>query len=91
LNIIGVLTPVVRDFNHIGGIQVAEDILGAGYERLESGPTGTSVVLFYDVKDAASPAALGHLTIDRTSANSTAGDEENTFKFNQMDVTLSPH
>ena len=43
LKIIGVLTPVVRDFNHIGGIQVAEDILAAGYERLESGAAGTSV------------------------------------------------
>ena len=73
LKIIGVLTPVVRDFNHIGGIQVAEDILAAGYERLESGATGTSVVLFYDVRDAASPAALDHLTIDRTSAGDTAG------------------
>ena len=70
---IGVLTPVVRDFNHIGGIQIAEDILAAGYERLESGATGTSVVLFYDVRDAASPAALDHLTIDRTSTGDTAG------------------
>ena len=73
LKIIGVLAPVVRDFNHIGGIQVAEDILAAGYERLESGAAGTSVVLFYDVRDAASPAAMDHLAIDRNSANSTAG------------------
>ena len=73
LNIIGVLTPAVRDFNHIGGIQVAEDILAAGYERLESGATGTSVVLFYDVRNVASPAALDHLTIDRTSTGDTAG------------------
>ena len=73
LKIIGVLTPVVGDFNHLGGIQVAEDILAAGYERLESGAPGTSVVLFYDVRDAASPAALDHLTIDRPSANNTAG------------------
>jgi hypothetical protein len=63
----------VGDFNHIGGIQVAEDILAAGYERLESGAAGTSVVLFYDVRDAASPVALDHLTIDRASANNTAG------------------
>ena len=46
LKIIGVLAPVVRDFNHIGGIQVAEDILAAGYERLESGAAGTSVDCF---------------------------------------------
>jgi hypothetical protein len=71
--ITGVLTPVVRDFNHIGGIQVAEDILAAGYERLESGAMGTSTVLFYDLRDSASPAALDHLTIDRTSAGDTAG------------------
>jgi hypothetical protein len=73
LKIIGVLSPVVRDFSHIGGIQVAEDILATGYERLESGASGASVVLFYDVRDAASPAALDHLTIDRNSANNTAG------------------
>ncbi len=73
LNIIGVLAPVVGNFNHLGGIQVAEDILAAGYERLESGASGTSVVLFYDVRDAESPAALDHLTIDRSSPNDTAG------------------
>jgi hypothetical protein len=73
LNIIGVLTPAVGDFNHLGGIQVTEDILAAGYERLESGASGTSVVLFYDVRDAASPAALDHLTIDRASPSDTAG------------------
>ena len=73
LNIVGLITPVVRDFNHIGGIQVAEDILAAGYERWESGAAGTSAGLFYDVRDAASPAALDHLTIDRTSAGDTAG------------------
>jgi hypothetical protein len=63
----------VRDFNHIGGIQVTDDILAAGYERSESGASGTSVVLFYDVRDAASPAALDHLTIERNSAGETAG------------------
>ena len=73
LNIIKVLTPVVRNLNHIGGIQVADNILAAGYERLESGATGTSVVLFYDVRNAAAPAALDHLTIERTSAGQTAG------------------
>jgi hypothetical protein len=71
--IMGVLTPVVRDFNHIGGIQVTDDILAAGYERLESGASGTSVVLFYNVRDAGPPAALDHLTIDRPDANDTAG------------------
>src|SRR6195256_3915502 len=50
LNIIKVLSPMVRSFNHIGGIQVADDILAAGYERSESGAAGTSVVLFYDVR-----------------------------------------
>ncbi|MGB9274250.1 MAG: hypothetical protein WCC08_03330, partial [Terrimicrobiaceae bacterium] len=40
---------------------------------MESGAAGASVVLFYDVRDAASPAALDHLTIDRTSAGDTAG------------------
>ena len=73
LKIIEVLTPVVRDFNHIGGIQVAEDILVAGYERSESGAAGTSAVLFYDVRDAGSPAALDHLTIERPSSGETAG------------------
>jgi hypothetical protein len=68
-----ILTPVVGDFNHFGGIQVAEDILAAGYERSESGAAGTSVVLFYDVRDIASPGALDHLTIERTSAGETAG------------------
>ena len=68
-----VLAPVVSNLNHFGGIQVADDILAAGYERLESGAAGTSVVLFYDVRDVASPAALDHLTIERTSAGETAG------------------
>jgi hypothetical protein len=68
-----VLTPVVSNFNHFGGIQVADDILAAGYERSESGAAGTSVVLFYDVRSAASPTALDHLTIERTSAGQTAG------------------
>jgi hypothetical protein len=73
LKIEKVLTPVVSDFNHIGVIQVTDDILGAGYERFESGAAGTSVVLFYDVRNAASPATLDHLTIERTSAEETAG------------------
>jgi hypothetical protein len=68
-----VLTPVVSNFNHFGGTQVADDILAAGYERSESGAAGTSVVLFYDVRSAASPTALDHLTIERTSAGQTAG------------------
>jgi hypothetical protein len=68
-----VLTPVVSNFNHFGGIQVAEDILAAGYERFESGAAGSSVVLFYDVRNVSSPAALDHLTIERTSAGETAG------------------
>ena len=68
-----VVTPVVSDFNHLGGIQVADDILAVGYERSESGAAGTSVVLFYDVRNVASPAALDHLTIERTSAGETAG------------------
>ena len=68
-----VLTPVVSNFNHFGGIQVADDILAAGYERSESGAAGTSVVLFYDVRNVASPVALDHLTIERTSSGETAG------------------
>jgi len=68
-----VLTPVVSNFNHFGGIQVADDILAAGYERSESGAAGTSVVLFYDVRSPASPTALDHLTIERTSSGQTAG------------------
>ena len=68
-----VLTPVVSNFNHFGGIQVADDILAAGYERFESGAAGTSVVLFYDVRNVASPAALDHLTTERTSGGETAG------------------
>jgi hypothetical protein len=68
LKIGGVLTPVVSNFNHFGGIQVADDILAAGYERSESGATGTSVVLFYDVRNVASSVALDHLTIERTAA-----------------------
>jgi hypothetical protein len=68
-----VLTPVVSNFNHFGGIQVTDDILAAGYERSESGAAGTSVVLFYDVRNAASPAALDHLTIERAAAGETAG------------------
>jgi hypothetical protein len=68
-----VLTPGVSNFNHFGGIQVAEDVLAAGYERSESGATGSSVVLFYDVRNVSSPAALDHLTIERTSPGETAG------------------
>ena len=68
-----VLSPVVSNFNHFGGIQVADDILAAGYERFESGAAGTSVVLFYDVRNVSSPAALDHLTIERTSGGETAG------------------
>jgi hypothetical protein len=68
-----VLTPAVSNFNHFGGIQVAEDVLAAGYERSESGATGSSVVLFYDVRNVASPVALDHLTIERTSPGETAG------------------
>jgi hypothetical protein len=68
-----VLTPVVSNFNHFGGIQVADDILAAGYERFESGAAGTSVVLFYDVRSVASPTALDRLTIERTSSGQTAG------------------
>ena len=68
-----VLTPVVSNLNHFGGIQVAGDILAAGYERSESGAAGTSVVLFYDVRNVAYPLALDHLTIERTSSGETAG------------------
>jgi hypothetical protein len=68
-----VVAPVVRNFNHLGGIQVANDILAVGYERLESGASGTSVVLFYDVRNVRAPAALDHLTVERTSAGETAG------------------
>src|SRR6476660_4584326 len=50
-----------------------DDILAPGYERSESGAAGTSVVLFYDVRSAASPTALDHLTIERTSSGQTAG------------------
>jgi hypothetical protein len=73
LKIREVLTPVVGSFNHFGGIQVADNILAAGYERFESGAAGTSVVLFYDVRNVASPGALDHLTIERTSSGETAG------------------
>ena len=68
-----VLTPVISNFNHFGGIQVANDILAAGYERFESGAAGTSVVLFYDVRNVTSPIPLDHLVIERTSAGETAG------------------
>jgi hypothetical protein len=73
LKIRKVLTPVVGSFNHFGGIQVADNILAAGYERFESGAADTSVVLFYDVRNVASPGALDHLTIERTSSGETAG------------------
>jgi hypothetical protein len=68
-----VLTPVASNFNHFGGIQVADDVLAAGYERSESGAAGTSVVLFYDVRNVGSPVALDHLGIERTAAGETAG------------------
>jgi hypothetical protein len=73
LKIKEVLTPVVESFNHFGGIQVSDNFLAAGYERFESGAAGTSVVLFYDVRNIASPGALNHLTIERSLSGETAG------------------
>ena len=68
-----VVCPKYGDYNHCGGIQVVDDILVVGYEHLESGKSGTSKVLFYDISNIKSPKELSHLNITRDQANSTAG------------------
>lgn len=62
-----------ENYNHCGGIQVVDDILVVGYERLEKGEEGTSKVLFYDITNIDAPEELTHLTISRQNKNSTAG------------------
>lgn len=74
-NIIQVITPEHegKDYNHLGGCQVADNILAVGYERLSAGKKGTSAILFYNIADVNNPQALSHLTINRNDENSTAG------------------
>ena len=78
-NVVKIVTPEElgytnnRNYDHLGGCQVTENILAVGYERLESESEGTSQVLFFDISDVQSPKFLDHLTIDRNTPNSTAG------------------
>lgn len=62
-----------NNYNHCGGLQITDDILGVGYERLEDRSSGTSVVLFYNVSEVNTPVELTHLNIDRPLKDSTAG------------------
>lgn len=71
--IVTVVTPRYGDCNHLGGFQVAGNILAVGYEHFEHGRNGTSIILFYDIADITAPVALEHLTITRGEAGSTAG------------------
>jgi hypothetical protein len=65
-------TPSVGNFNHLGGCQVADGILAVGYERFENGSSGTSTVLFFDVRSG-SAVPMPHLSLPRPAANSTGG------------------
>jgi hypothetical protein len=62
-----------RQLNHLGGLQVAGDLLAVGYERYQNGAAGTSRILFYDIADIRRPIALEHLTIVRDHAGQTGG------------------
>lgn len=75
LKVINVIEPKYKDkdYDHLGGGQVTENILAVGYEGLSGGAKGTSAVLFYDISDVGSPSHLTHLTIDREKEFSTAG------------------
>lgn len=68
-----VIRPKRGNYNHLGGIQVADDILAVGYERFEKRAPGTSLILFYDVQDSSAPKDLPHLTVDRSEPYSTGG------------------
>ena len=72
-NIVNLICPSYDNFNHAGGLQVIDDILVTGYERLENGASGTSKILFYDIRDVRNPRPLTHLTIARDASYSTAG------------------
>jgi hypothetical protein len=71
--IVNVEKPSGGNLNHLGGFQVVDDIMAVGYERLETGSTGTSRILFFDISDIMNPAQLQHLRIDRMVAGDTAG------------------
>jgi len=68
-----VICPHYDNLNHMGGIQVVDDILVAGYEHFEDKEKGKSKVLFYDIRDIHSPRPLTNLTISRDTKGSTAG------------------
>jgi hypothetical protein len=72
-NISNVICPDYDNLNHIGGIQVVNDILVAGYERFEDGKNGKSKVLFYDIRNISWPQQMTYLTISRDTEGSTAG------------------
>ncbi len=65
--------PDPQPLNHLGGLQVAGDLLAVGYERYQCRRRGTSKILFYDIADIGAPVALDHLTITRDREGQTAG------------------
>lgn len=64
--------PVVGDFNHLGGFQIAGGVLAVGYERFESGENGRSRILCFDVRSGL-PVRLPHLDLARDTPGDTAG------------------
>lgn len=65
--------PDPQGMNHLGGLQVAGDLLAVGYERYQCRRRGTSKIVFYDIADIGAPVALDHLTITRARQGETAG------------------
>jgi hypothetical protein len=77
-NIETVIEPVFWDINqkrlnHLGGFQIAEDIIAVGYERLANRRYGTSKILFYNAATFETDQRLTHLTLPRNNPGDTAG------------------
>ena len=70
--IVHLITPQHETFNHLGGLQIVDELLAVGYQRATIDSQGSSEVLFFDIDDICQPVALDHLTIERTQAGDRA-------------------
>lgn len=62
-----------KRLNHLGGFQIACNIIAVGYERSANRRHGTSKILFYNTDEFAADQRLTHLTFSRDNPGETAG------------------